>query len=92
MDHLDVAEPPQNAPADLSGLSDLEMRTLACRTELATLFRAIQGVAGLAATNLEAGGSVQELVALFSTLGQLDRQASDDAERYGALLSSAGSA
>ena len=92
MNAVEEREALQDPAAGLAGLSDLEMRTLACRTELATLFRAIAGVAGLTATNLEVGGSAQELAALFSTLGQLERQASDDAERLGALLSSAGSA
>ncbi|MCJ2093951.1 MULTISPECIES: hypothetical protein [unclassified Methylobacterium] len=91
---IEAARPaiPHDTTADLSGLTDLEMRTLACRTELATLFRAIQGIAGLAASNLENGGPIPDLCGLFSALGQLDRQASNEAERYGALLSSAGSA
>ena len=92
MDHLDVAEPPQGAPADLSSLTDLERRTLACRSEVATLFRAVQGIAGLAAANLETGGAIQDLCGLYSALDQLGRELGDQTERYGALLSSAGSA
>ncbi|MGU3407692.1 hypothetical protein [Methylobacterium brachiatum] len=93
MEHLDMsAEAAPDPAVGLAGLTDLEMRTLACRTELATLFRAIQGVAGLTATNLETGGSLQELTAFFVTLGQLDQRASDEAGRFGALLSSVGSA
>ncbi|MEE7450014.1 hypothetical protein MRF4_20605 [Methylobacterium radiotolerans] len=95
MEHLDATDPHDAepaAPADLSGLSELEMQTLACRTELATLFRGIQGVAGLAACNLETGGSVQDLCGLFSALGQLDAKATDLAGRYGVLISTAGSA
>ncbi|KAA0121390.1 hypothetical protein CIW48_23575 [Methylobacterium sp. P1-11] len=90
MEHLDATEAAQDAPADLSALSEHEMQTLACRTELATLFRGIQGIAGLAACNLETGGSVQDLCGLFSALGQLDAKATDLAGRYGVLISTQG--
>lgn len=92
MDRLDVSEAPQTPSADLSNLSDLARRTLACRAEVATLFRAVQGIAGLAATNLETGGAIQDLCGLYSALDQLGRELGDQTERYGALLSSAGSA
>jgi hypothetical protein len=81
-----------DVPADLSGLTDLERRTLTCRAELATLFRGVQGVAALAACNVEAGGSMVDFGSLLNALGQLNQRLGDETERYGALLSSAGSA
>lgn len=81
----------QTAPADLSGLTDLERRTLACRAELATLFRALQGVSSLAASNVETAGSVEDFGGLLNVIGQLNQRLGDETERYGALLSSAGS-
>jgi hypothetical protein len=70
-----------DVPADLSGLTDLERRTLTCRAELATLFRGV-----------EAGGSMVDFGSLLNALGQLNQRLGDETERYGALLSSAGSA
>lgn len=92
MDHLNASEAPQSQSADLSGLTDLERRMLACQAELATLFRSLQGVSALAASNVETGSSVTDFGGLLSVIGQINERLGDETERYGALLSSAGSA
>jgi hypothetical protein len=92
MDHSEQTIVVQDAAAALAHLTPLERQLLACRSELATTLRAIQGVAGLMANNVETGGSVMDLGALYTSLGLLGRQADGQAERFAALVSSEGSA